>query len=373
MKRNPIYVFKDGGSTGIFDVPVDSIVQVVDIDGNDNPSMTQIIDKIGLWKHSTIDDYLLTPVNYRNLDGDGLSNPLIDGQILSSLIDGTRIWIDNVSGSTYFGTWDASTNTPTIIDGTGANGNFYKVSVAGAQDLGSGLITFAIGDTVIYNGIKWEKIVSSGGRVDTVQAGTNVTIDDTDPINPIVSSTDTDTVYDDTALDTRVATNATAIATKEDALLVPTIDGDVLSSTIAGVRSWITPTVTAVINDLTTGGTTDALSAEQGKILETSKEDILPTQATAADMVLNRNAGVDTWVTPVAAVTKATQIEVDAGTDDTKFVTSLTLENSDKWNDSVVSLAAGAETKITSIVSMTQAAYNALGTYQADKIYFIKG
>lgn len=50
------------------------------------------------------------------------------------------------------GQWDASTNTPTLADGVGTNGDFYIVSVGGTQDLGSGNITFAAGDWVIYDG-----------------------------------------------------------------------------------------------------------------------------------------------------------------------------------------------------------------------------
>ena len=57
----------------------------------------------------------------------------------------------------YKGNWDASTNTPTLADGVGSAGDIYKASVAGTQDLGSGNITFAIGDWAIYNGTIWEK------------------------------------------------------------------------------------------------------------------------------------------------------------------------------------------------------------------------
>lgn len=60
----------------------------------------------------------------------------------------------------YKGTWNANTNTPILIDGTGDTGDVYLVSVAGTQDLGSGSITFAVGDFVIYSGSVWEK---SGG------------------------------------------------------------------------------------------------------------------------------------------------------------------------------------------------------------------
>ena len=57
----------------------------------------------------------------------------------------------------YKGTWNANTNTPTLADGVGDNGDVYVVSVAGTQDLGSGSITFAVGDWVVYNGSIWEK------------------------------------------------------------------------------------------------------------------------------------------------------------------------------------------------------------------------
>jgi hypothetical protein len=58
---------------------------------------------------------------------------------------------------TYEGLWNASTNNPTLADGTGDAGQVYRVSVAGTQNLGSGNITFDVGDYVIYNGTVWEK------------------------------------------------------------------------------------------------------------------------------------------------------------------------------------------------------------------------
>ena len=64
------------------------------------------------------------------------------------------------------GYWDASTNTPTLIDGTGTLGNFYLVSVAGSQNLGSGTQYFAVGSRVLYDGSIWKNIDS--GNVRTV-------------------------------------------------------------------------------------------------------------------------------------------------------------------------------------------------------------
>lgn len=76
----------------------------------------------------------------------------------------------------YKGSWDASTNTPTLSDGVGTLGDFYIVSVGGTQDLGSGNITFNSGDWAIYNGSIWEKSPNSNsvdsvfGRTGTVTA-----------------------------------------------------------------------------------------------------------------------------------------------------------------------------------------------------------
>ena len=62
------------------------------------------------------------------------------------------------------GTWNASTNTPTLADGTGTTGDTYIVTVAGTQDLGSGTQTFFVDDRVIYNGSAWQRFASGDVR-----------------------------------------------------------------------------------------------------------------------------------------------------------------------------------------------------------------
>ena len=57
----------------------------------------------------------------------------------------------------YLGNWVASTNTPTLADGAGTNGDVYKATDSGTVDFGSGNISFDAGDWVIYNGSIWEK------------------------------------------------------------------------------------------------------------------------------------------------------------------------------------------------------------------------
>ena len=55
------------------------------------------------------------------------------------------------------GDWNASTNSPGLTDGSGTTNQYYRVSVAGTQDLGSGSITYAVGDYVKYSGSVWYK------------------------------------------------------------------------------------------------------------------------------------------------------------------------------------------------------------------------
>ena len=81
----------------------------------------------------------------------------------------------------YQGTWDASTNTPTLANGSGANapedaGHVYKVSVAGTVNFGAGPISFNAGDMVILNAsLIWEKSVS-GDQVDSVNGYQGVVV-----------------------------------------------------------------------------------------------------------------------------------------------------------------------------------------------------
>ena len=78
-----------------------------------------------------------------------------------------------VGAVTYKGTWDAATNTPTLASGTGTQGDYYVVNVAGSTNL-DGITDWQIGDWAIFNGTVWEKVdntdsVSSvNGQVGTV-------------------------------------------------------------------------------------------------------------------------------------------------------------------------------------------------------------
>jgi hypothetical protein len=60
-------------------------------------------------------------------------------------------------GVTYQGTWNASTNTPTLTSSVGTKGYYYIVSVAGSTNL-NGITDWKIGDWAIFNGTTWDKV-----------------------------------------------------------------------------------------------------------------------------------------------------------------------------------------------------------------------
>ena len=57
----------------------------------------------------------------------------------------------------YQGTWDASTNTPTLTSSVGTKGYYYVVSVAGNTNL-NGITDWLVGDWAVYNGTVWQKV-----------------------------------------------------------------------------------------------------------------------------------------------------------------------------------------------------------------------
>jgi hypothetical protein len=60
-------------------------------------------------------------------------------------------------GVEYQGTWNASTNTPTLTSSVGTQGFYYVVSVAGSTNL-DGITTWELGDWAIFNGATYQKV-----------------------------------------------------------------------------------------------------------------------------------------------------------------------------------------------------------------------
>lgn len=69
----------------------------------------------------------------------------------------------------YKGTWNVSSNSPTLSDSTGSGGDVYRVSVGGSRNLGSGTISWEVGDFAI-----WSPVTSSWEKADTTDAVSSV-------------------------------------------------------------------------------------------------------------------------------------------------------------------------------------------------------
>ena len=92
--------------------------------------------------------------------------------------DGTDIsWASVAGGLSYQGTWNASTNTPTLTSSVGVNGYYYITDVAGSTNL-NGITDWQIGDWLLFNGSVWQKIdqsnlvTSVNGQTGAVSVGT---------------------------------------------------------------------------------------------------------------------------------------------------------------------------------------------------------
>ena len=84
------------------------------------------------------------------------------GQILVSSGAGQGVsWQTFTGGLTFKGNWNASTNTPTLVSGTGVTGEFYIVSVAGSTNL-DGITDWQVGDWAVFTEQgavdAWEKV-----------------------------------------------------------------------------------------------------------------------------------------------------------------------------------------------------------------------
>ena len=85
----------------------------------------------------------------------------------------TTSWGSVTGGLSYQGTWNASTNSPTLTSSVGTQNNYYIVGTSGSTNL-NGITDWVIGDWLIFNGSVWQKIdttdlvVSVAGRTGAV-------------------------------------------------------------------------------------------------------------------------------------------------------------------------------------------------------------
>jgi hypothetical protein len=122
------------------------------------------------------------------------------GYVALSDANGQVVWTNPSSLNPWAGNWNANTNTPTLADGTGTYGVWYHVETAGTVNLGSGSVTYAVGDRVIYNGTIWVKQtqnyslnVATTSVLGGIKQGTGLSIDGSG-VASVVSLTTTRTI-----------------------------------------------------------------------------------------------------------------------------------------------------------------------------------
>src|ERR1019366_9354335 len=67
----------------------------------------------------------------------------------------------------YQGTWNATTNIPALVNGTGTKGQYYKVATAGVTNI-DGNSQWNIGDMIVFNGTTWDKIDGISTEVSSI-------------------------------------------------------------------------------------------------------------------------------------------------------------------------------------------------------------
>lgn len=181
----------------------------------------------------------------------------------------------------YRGAWDASTNTPTLADGTGSNGDVYRASVAGTQNLGSGAQTWAVGDFAIYNGTIWQHSPAADG-VSSVNGSTGaVTVN---AINQLTGD----------------VTTSAASQSQSKAATVAAIQGTTVSGTtgtgnvVFSASPTLTGTITAAAETLS--GTLTLSGSTTNTVLYSNGSKAVVSVPTGTDgFILTQVAGVPVW------------------------------------------------------------------------------
>lgn len=107
--------------------------------GDYTPTYAEVVASLGF-----------TPLS-ESLAGQAGGVATLDG---SGKVPSSQLTIDAMQ---LRGTYNASTNTPALANGTGNQGDVYVVSVGGSRNFGSGSVTLKAGDQVMYNGTIWER------------------------------------------------------------------------------------------------------------------------------------------------------------------------------------------------------------------------
>lgn len=165
----------------------------------------------------------------------------------------------------YQGTWNASTNSPTLTSSVGTKGYYYVVNVAGTTNL-NGITDWQVGDWAVYNGSAWQKI------------------DNTDAVTSVNGYTGTVVLtYSDVgAANAPTNTNITSMTGVTGGISSPDfiqLDTTAAASIALGKLRWNADTATAAFGII--DGTTEVNIGEQMYAYVTNAESVTITAGQA--------------------------------------------------------------------------------------------
>jgi len=314
-----------------------------------------------------------------------------NGYVLKSDNAGNATW--QSASSSYKGMWNAGANSPYLMNGSGSNGDYYVVSVAGTF----GGVTFTQGGQAVYNGAtsKWESIsaVETDPMVKAINGlvksdGTTITaaIAGTDYLKPngsaagltgwpVLNQSTTGNAL--TATSALTATTSTAIAggtagqllyqsapNTTSMLAKATLTGDVLTWDISGLPVWKTPVAggitsvsVAVANGFSsaTGGTATApvitLGTSVSGILKGNGTSMVAANALDFPVLNQSTTGNATTATNITGGAAGLLYQSAANTTSQILNSTATTGNVLSWNGTTPVWQAPAVAGIASITS----------------------
>ena len=286
----------------------------------------------------------------------GIASLGADGKLAASQIPAS------LTGAVVFkGTWNASTNTPTLIDGTGSAGWQYAISTGGTRNLGSGSVTYVAGDYVIYNGTIWQRIpassVAAAGTLTGATLASNVLSSSLTSVGTLLNLSVTNTItgsvsgnagtvtsgvytsgsYSDPAWITSLAASKVGLGNVTNESKATMFTGPTFTGTV---------TLGAVGNVSITGGT-------NGYVLSTNGSGVL-------SWVAQSGGGSNTFAT--IAVAGQTSVAADSTTDTLTLVAGNNITiTTDATTDAITINAAGAASSIPTYPAITSLDVTASG------------
>ena len=282
-----------------------------------------------------------------------LSNSAVIGKVLTGLnITGSTISASDsvlqafgklqnqingvLGGAIYQTVWNATTNSPSLANGTGTKGYYYITSVAGTVNFGAGNITFRVGDWAIYDGSIWSRVDNSDA-VSSVNgylgAVSLVSSDITESGN--LYFTNTRAINSTLTGYTRGA--GTVSATDSVLGAIQKIDGNINAYTGSTNIVTLGTISTGVWNGSLITGTYGGTGVNNGSKTITLGGNMTTSGAFAVTFTLTGTTSITVPISGTLATLAGTEtytnkrITLRVGTETTNTATSINTDNYDEW------------------------------------------